>query len=220
MKCHHCCTDFHDYNSYYKIGKDTDGEWAIGSCTCSACKRDIYSLICARIVAVDGNGVRLIDVKHRYIVRPKASFRPSPSPDVPKDYSEDYIEACLVLGDSPKASAALSRRCLQNILRGVAAVTPADLAKEIQEALDKKMFPSYISESLDAVRNIGNFAAHPLKSKSTGEIVPVEPGEAEWTLDVLDSLFDFYFVQPSILKRKRDALNKKLGDMGKPPMKK
>jgi len=109
---------------------------------------------------------------------------------------------------------------LQNILRGVAAVTPADLAKEIQEALDKKMFPSYISESLDAVRNIGNFAAHPLKSKSTGEIVPVEPGEAEWTLDVLDSLFDFYFVQPSILKRKRDALNKKLGDMGKPPMKK
>jgi hypothetical protein len=29
------------------------------------------------------------------------------------------------------------------------------------------------------VRTIGNFAAHPIKSTSTGTIVDVEPGEAE-----------------------------------------
>jgi hypothetical protein len=40
----------------------------------------------------------------------------------------------------------------------------------------------------------------------------VEPGEAEWTLDVLEILFDFYFVQPARLKAKRDALNKKLAE--------
>jgi hypothetical protein len=74
-------------------------------------------------------------------------------------------------------------------------------------------------ESIDAVRNIGNFAAHPQKSTATGEILEVEFGESEWLLDVLESLFDFYFVQPSILKAKRDALNKKLNDAGKPPMK-
>ena len=58
-----------------------------------------------------------------------------------------------------------------------------------------------------------------IKSTSTGEIVEVEFGEAEWILDVLETLFDFYFVQPAILKIKKDALNKKLSDSGKPLMK-
>jgi hypothetical protein len=79
--------------------------------------------------------------------------------------------------------------------------------------------PSHLAEAIDAVRNIGNFAAHPLKSQSTGEILPVEPEEAEWNLDVLESLFDFYFVQPAILAKKCDALNIKLSDAGKKPMK-
>jgi hypothetical protein len=35
----------------------------------------------------------------------------------------------------------------------------------------------------------------------------------------LETLFDFFFVQPELLKAKRDALNKKLKDAGKPPLK-
>jgi hypothetical protein len=54
---------------------------------------------------------------------------------------------------------------------------------------------------------------------NTGEIIDVEPGEAEWLLNVLEGLFDHYFVQPAILAAKKDALNKKLADAGKPPMK-
>ena len=65
---------------------------------------------------------------------------------------------------------------------------------------------------------IGNFAAHPIKSKHTGEVLPVEPGEAEWNLDVLESLFDFYYVQPATLKAKKDALSKKLKEAGKSPV--
>ena len=49
--------------------------------------------------------------------------------------------------------------------------------------------------------------------------VRVEPGEAEWNLDVLEALFDFYYVQPAKHKKKKAALNKKLADAGKPPMK-
>ena len=93
------------------------------------------------------------------------------------------------------------------------------MAKEIQEVLDSNKFPTYIAESVDEIRNIGNFAAHPLKSKSSGEIVPVEIGEAEWTLDVIELLFDFYFVQPEKIQMKRQALNLKLNDAGKPNMK-
>ena len=68
-------------------------------------------------------------------------------------------------------------------------------------------------------RNIGNFAAHPNKSATTGEILPVEQEEAEWNLEVLESLFDVYFVQPARARAKRDALNKKLLDANKPPLK-
>ena len=71
-------------------------------------------------------------------------------------------------------------------------------------------------EQLDAVRNIGNFAAHPQKSTSTGEIIPIEPQEAEWNLDVLEELFDHFFVKPAKAKARKDELNKKLAEAGKP----
>jgi hypothetical protein len=71
---------------------------------------------------------------------------------------------------------------------------------------------------LDAVRHIGNFAAHPLKSTSTGEIIPVEPHEAEWNLDVLEELFDHFFVKPAKAKARREELNKKLVEAGKPQL--
>ncbi|HNX34252.1 MAG TPA: DUF4145 domain-containing protein [Kiritimatiellia bacterium] len=131
----------------------------------------------------------------------------------------DYLEACMVLPDSAKASAALSRRCLQHLLREKASVKHQDLAKEIQEVLDSRTLPTYLADGLDAIRVIGNFAAHPIKAQSTGEIVPVEQGEAEWTLDVIEALFDFYFVQPDLILQKRAELNKKLASAGKPPMK-
>jgi hypothetical protein len=105
------------------------------------------------------------------------------------------------------------------VLREKANVKPSDLAKEIQQILDEGKLPSLLLQSLDAVRNIGNFAAHPIKSKTTGEIIDVEPGEAEWNLDVLEALFDYFFVQPAILQTKRDALNAKLKEAGKPEMK-
>jgi hypothetical protein len=91
---------------------------------------------------------------------------------LPSESVEDYKEACLVLSNSPKASAALSRRCLQLLLRTTAGVKPGDLSNEIQEVLEGKTLPSGLAETIDMVRIFGNFAAHPIKSKSTGEVVP------------------------------------------------
>jgi hypothetical protein len=127
------------------------------------------------------------------------------------------MEAGAVMTISEKASAALSRRCLQNLLtdRGY---RKSDLSKQIDAAL--KDLPSGIAFNLDAIRNIGNFAAHPIKSKTTSMIVDVEPEEAEWNLDVLETLFDYFYVQPRISEEKRKKLNEKLKSIGKPPMKK
>lgn len=125
-----------------------------------------------------------------------------------------------MLSDSPKAAAALGRRCLQHILIKMAgAPSNLDLSKQIDHVLQARALPSHLADSLDAVRNLGNFAAHPIKSTTTGAIVDVEPGEAEWALDTIEGLFDFYFVQPARTKAKRDALNSKLADAKKPPLK-
>lgn len=136
--------------------------------------------------------------------------------DVPEDLKCEYLEACTVLNASPKASAALSRRCLQNLLRNYVNIKPSNLSDEIEAVLPS--LPTELANEVDAIRNIGNFAAHPNKSQSTGDIIDVEPGEAEWSLEVLAKLLTYYFSEPS--EDKAQALNSKLQDAGKPPMKK
>ena len=74
-----------------------------------------------------------------------------------------------------------------------------------------------LAESIDSIRNVGNFAAHPIKSTNSGAILPVEPEEAEWNIDVIEGLFDFYFVQPAKVATKKAKLDKKLKDAGKLP---
>ena len=98
-------------------------------------------------------------------------------------------------------------------------IQKSSLAQEIDEFIQRKDIPSYLTDAVDAVRNIGNFAAHPLKDTNTGEIVEVEPGEAEWLLEVNEALFDFVFVQPKKLAERKNNLNAKLASLGKPPMK-
>jgi hypothetical protein len=153
-------------------------------------------------------------------VEPKSVARyPIPTEVDDQRVITDYTQATLVLGDSPQASAALSRRCLQHILREKAGVKKKDLADQIQEVLDSNTLPTEIAENLDAVRATGNFATHPIKSTNTGEIIDVETHEAEWDLEVLEQLMDFYYVRPAVARKKRESMNAKLIEAGKPPLK-
>lgn len=101
----------------------------------------------------------------------------------------------------------------------IAGFAQHDLAKAIDAALLSKTIPGQLARNLDAIRNIGNFAAHPTKDTNSGAIVEVEPEEAEWNLEVLEGLFDFYYVQPAIDQAKVVALNAKLAAAGKAPIK-
>jgi uncharacterized protein DUF4145 len=147
----------------------------------------------------------------------RVSPRQTP-PDVDKDYATDFVEAAIVLADSPKTSAALSRRLLQHVLREKGGFKAANLDRETQATIDSGTLPDDLAHDLDALRTIGNFAAHPIKSTNTGEVVDVEPEEAEWLLD-LDELLQHYFTRPAERARKWAALNTKLQDAGKPPLK-
>ena len=207
-KCPHCFEVFNAEKYYESIGSEQDGHWVISSQKCLACMKWIMWMV-----------RQTAEREYNVMIHPKGTNRPPIPEDVPEDFAEDYREACLVLADSPKASAALSRRCLQHILREKAGVkNQGDLAKAIQEVVGDPGVPSDISASLDAVRNIGNFSVHPNKSTNTGEIVDVEPMEAEWCLETIEVLFDFYFVRPAKLKARKVALNEKLVEIGKPPI--
>lgn len=203
MRCPHCLKEYHPNVSRVHLFDDIDGHWVILSDLCPACGRRIVSL---RNEA-HGRFVR------EYLCRPKGHSRAPLSQDVSAEFADDYREACLVLGDSPKASAALSRRCLQHVLQEKGGSMKRNLADEIDEVMPT--LPSHLAGMIDTVRVMGNFAAHPLKNTNTGEIIDVEPGEAEWLLETIEMLFDFYFVQPAEVQRRRDAINKKLLDAGK-----
>jgi len=144
---------------------------------------------------------------NEYNLWPPSTMRGPIPESVPSHIRSDYQEAARVLALSPKASAALSRRCLQAVLTEVGKAKSTNLADQIDEV--KARVPSYIADSLDDVRRIGNFAAHPKKNTATGEVINVEPGEAEFNLDVLDMLFDHFYVQPARAAKIKAAVDQK-----------
>ena len=211
-RCLHCSTVVHFEHGRTDAYYNNQGTaLRLTHVTCPSCHQIITT-----VEPGTGNEDIFLRRGKEFIAWPRHSARPIP-PEVPSSIADDYQEAASTLSLSPKASAALSRRCLQAVLRDAANANQRDLWQQIDAVLPT--LPSYIAQDLDAIRHIGNFAAHPAKFQATGQIIDVEPGEAEWNLDVLDLLFDFYYVQPALAQKKRDALNAKLQAAGKLPMK-
>jgi Domain of unknown function (DUF4145) len=156
------------------------------------------------------------------VVYPRTTHRNPTPKELPDHIKEDYEEACMVLSMSNKASAALSRRCLQAILRGQGYMQK-DLAKQIEALLTEpdhtKAIPTSLRQSVDVIRSFGNFSAHPVTDQTTLQIIAVDPGEAEWCLEILEEMFDHYYVRPAIVAARKAALDAKLAAAGKPPSK-
>lgn len=98
-----------------------------------------------------------------------------------------------------------------------------DLAQQIDAVLAepdaRKALPSGVHLIVDAIRNFGNFAAHKITDQTTLQVIDVEPAEADYCLDVLDSIFDHYYVKPAQAKAIKAALDVKLAAAKKPPAK-
>ena len=225
MKCPHCAESIHfeeSDSSAYPVeagsSKSTATGYAVAHGFCPNCDGLIVLLRHGTYVEAERSGYIEEDGDRDELIYPR-SYARTVEAEVPGPYREAFLEAASVLGVSAKASAALSRRLLQTILREDLKVKASSLAAEIDELLARPGIPSYLGEAVDAIRNIGNFAAHPLKDTHSGEILDVEPGEAEWLLEVLESLFDFIFVQPVRLTARKKQLNAKLDSAGKPEMK-
>jgi len=226
MRCPHCRTDFHENWAWGKMFRDHDSEvvsrpagspelnWWYQSTQCSKC-RDVT----IEIAPFTQAGMRRGEWRRVYPIG--ASRGPVP-PEVPQGIAADYVEACNVLPNSAKASAALSRRCLQNILHA-ADYRGRDLNAEIDLLLNetdaKKAIPLRLRETIDAIRHFGNFSAHPIDDKTALQIIEVEPHEAEWSLEILEECFEHFYVGPAVARTRKAALDAKLAAAGKPPSK-
>lgn len=128
MRCPHCRIEFHDnweassFRRHQRLmsarapsrvmqqGVEVriDWSWRYRTAECPKCLNEIIEI--GRFDQQEqGDTWRMV-----YPVG--ASRGPVPQ-EVPLEIADDYTEACNVLAISAKASAALSRRCLQNILR-------------------------------------------------------------------------------------------------------
>lgn len=226
MKCPHCTVTVHIPWKTGPICQDTGKTvWGWQAANCPACNKPIIKIGRGQGSIPEGarHTVVLTDLEEdERIVFPRVAQRIPLGDEVPKDLKADFLEACEVLSISPKASAALSRRVLQALLQEQG-YTAGSLAQQVDALLDEKdpskVLPSSIRNSVDAIRNFGNFSAHPITDKTSLQVIDVEPEEAEWCLEIVERLFDHYYVQPATDKKKVDALNAKLGQAGKPTAK-
>ncbi len=125
----------------------------------------------------------------KWKLRPQSKAKPYPD-FVPAPIRSDYEEACLIQDLSPKASATLSRRCLQGMIRDFWKIHKKRLLDEIK-ALENKVDPLTWS-AIDAVRQVGNIGAH--MEKDINVIVDVEPNEAEMLIGLVETLIRDWYI--------------------------
>lgn len=109
---------------------------------------------------------------------------------VPAQIQEDLREAILIADLSPKASATLSRRCLQGMIRDFWGIKKKTLNDEINELQDKINVRQW--EAIDSLRKIGNVGAH--MEKDINCIVDVEPDEAMQLIKLLELLVQKWYI--------------------------
>ena len=133
------------------------------------------------------NGSRVQDV--HVPIRPISSAKQFPL-YIPEAIRQDYEEACAIVNLSPKASATLSRRCLQGMIRDFWGITKPTLNKEIDEL--QNQIPSDLWSSIDALRQLGNIGAH--MEKGTNVIVDIDPNEANSLIQLIELLMKEWYI--------------------------
>ncbi|OGQ59846.1 MAG: hypothetical protein A3J24_11540 [Deltaproteobacteria bacterium RIFCSPLOWO2_02_FULL_53_8] len=121
---------------------------------------------------------------------------------IPQAVLADYQEACLIRELSPKASATLSRRCFQGIIRDFWRVKPGRLVDEI-DAIKSQVDP-LTWDAIDALRKLGNIGAH--MEKDINLIVDVDPDEAELLIGLVEILLRDWYIQREERKARMGSL--------------
>ncbi len=186
-----------------------------------------HNLSCGRVLVeaeelfYDPQERRRHDIPEQWFAVPRKPTTRTIDPFVKDPFRRDYIEASLILEDSPRMSAVLSGGILANLLETFAGRSEYKLEDRIDNFLADPAHSSCpVKENLHHLRDIRNFGAHTKTNKLTGDIVEVGSAEAEWTLEVVEGLFDYFIVSPEKNRQRRAAWDQKRGPQNPPAKKK
>lgn len=161
--------------------------------------REVYINILLSKSKAPNNFPFTLDESIKYhTLMPEYSLKQQPS-FIPKSLICDYEEACKIVNLSPKASATLARRCLQGMIRdfcGISKDRLIDEIKALKKAFEEGKAPQGVTaetiDAIDHVRDIGNIGAH--MEKDINLIVDIEPNEAGALIELIEMLFDEWYV--------------------------
>ncbi|WP_277977398.1 DUF4145 domain-containing protein [Pantoea endophytica] len=136
-----------------------------------------------------------------WTLRPQGSVKVFPN-YVPTAILSDYKEACLIQELSPKASATLSRRCLQGMIRDFWGVREKNLHAEIQAISEKVDHDTW--QAIDAIRSIGNIGAH--MEKDIDLIIDVHPEEAQLLIQLIETLIKDWYINREERKARANSI--------------
>jgi Domain of unknown function (DUF4145) len=182
--------DAHRFNRANK-----DGNLALGTtvivCPNSKCREYTIKASLQNYEERPGRSAVLVgDALASWQLKPNSAAKPSPA-YIPQAVQNDYREACLIVELSPKASATLSRRCLQGMIRDFHGIKGKTLFAEIQQLEDKIDHTTW--EAIDSLRSIGNIGAH--MEAEINVIVDVDPDEASLLIELIETLIEDWYIQ-------------------------
>lgn len=195
----------HETNDRILVGKNAEGQLSITSlsiaCVNTECRKTQISVFIGSAKYDNGYNYKGTDFSAEMLysqrVLPLGYSRPQPE-FIPLPLREDYAEACLIRDLSAKASATLTRRCLQGMIRDFAGIARGTLDQEIKAlrsavedgSADRSITIETV-EAIDHVRGVGNIGAH--MEKDIDLIIPVDPGEAQALIELVEMLFDEWY---------------------------
>jgi hypothetical protein len=197
MECPHCGSTIEATPHKFALGIDQKGTWQVSNTRCPTCDQLVVA-----VCSAEGANYPAYP--------PTGSSRAKLSEDVPADLADEYWTASMILPYSEEASAAISRRLLQRILSVQAGAGYGGLAEQVGRAIDSPAMPPYLKEALATLVKVAKLQPGESKSYRCEALAPVNDGEAEWLLEVLRPLFDFYYVEPARVRRKRFAMEERI----------
>lgn len=155
------------------------GQLCISYYTCPSCKE------ISIIINVDSDpSIGVVNVRPRSFAKKFPTY-------IPEAIRNDYEEACAIINLSPKASATLSRRCLQGMIRDFFQISKNSLYEEIDAI--KSNIPAEQWAVLDGLRRIGNIGAH--MEKDINLIIDIEPDEAQKLIKLIELLIQQWYIE-------------------------
>ncbi len=181
-------TQTHFFNNNNKLGRPLGITTEVITCPNNDCKE--YCIKSTLKKALRQYNMELTgDALFSWNMRPQSVAICFPD-YVPTPIKKDYEEACLIKDLSPKASATLSRRCLQGVIRDFWSIKKNRLIDEIN-ALKDEIDP-LTWQAIDSIRSIGNIGAH--MEKDINLVINVDPEEAQLLIRLIEILIKDWYV--------------------------